>query len=71
MVHRRSPLTPEGRRRLVALVIEDRWSQRRAAERFQVSPATASKWVNRHRADLREALRQRISPGRHLRDLPS
>ncbi|WP_188503897.1 helix-turn-helix domain-containing protein, partial [Nesterenkonia alkaliphila] len=50
MVHRRSPLTPEGRRRIVALVIEDGWSQRRVAERFQVSPATVSKWVNRHRA---------------------
>ena len=48
MVHRRSPLTPEGRRRIVALVIEDGWSQRRVAERFQVSPATVSKWVNRH-----------------------
>ena len=50
MVHRRSPLTPEGRRRLVALVIEEGWSQRRVAERFQVSPATVSKWVNRHRS---------------------
>ena len=49
MVHRRSPLTPEGRRRIVALVIEDGWSQRRVAERFQVSPATVSKWVKRHR----------------------
>ncbi|AXR74263.1 transposase [Auritidibacter sp. NML130574] len=49
MVHRRSPLTPEGRRRIVALVIEDGWSQRRVAERFQVCPAAVSKWVKRHR----------------------
>ncbi|WHS34730.1 IS481 family transposase [Auritidibacter ignavus] len=50
MVHRRSPLTPEGRRRIVALVIDQGWPQRRVAERFQVSAATVSKWVTRHRA---------------------
>lgn len=49
MVHRRSPLTPEGRRRLVVLVIDHGWSQRRVAERFQVSSATVWKWVSRHR----------------------
>lgn len=50
MTHRNAPLTIEGRRRLVALVIDDGWSQRRVAERFQVSPATVSRWVHRHRA---------------------
>lgn len=50
MTHANAPLTPEGRRRLAVLIVEDRWSVRRAAERFQVSPATASKWARRYRA---------------------
>jgi len=31
------PLTPEGRLKLVQLVIRDGWTQARAAERFQIS----------------------------------
>ena len=50
MTHANAPLTPEGRRRLAALIIESGWSVRRAAERFQVSPSTASKWAARSRA---------------------
>lgn len=49
MVHANAPLTPEGRRRLAALIVHDGWNIRRAAERFQVSPATASKWAKRYR----------------------
>ncbi|MGC0252178.1 IS481 family transposase [Pseudactinotalea sp. Z1748] len=49
MTHRNAPLTPEGRARMVALVVEAGWSQRRVGERFQVSPATVSRWVARHR----------------------
>lgn len=45
-----APLTPEGRRRLAVLIVEDGWTIRRAAERLQVSPATASKWAKRYRA---------------------
>lgn len=52
MTHANAPRTPEGRRRLVALVVEHGWPLRRAADRFQCSPATVSKWVRRHRADL-------------------
>ena len=44
MTHANAPLTPEGRRRLARLVVEDGWPVRRAAKRFQVSPATASPW---------------------------
>src|SRR5699024_2325718 len=44
--------TPEGRRRLAVLIVEDRWPLRRAAERFQCSPATAKRWAGRYRAGL-------------------
>lgn len=43
MTHANAPLTPEGRRRLAGLVVEEGWPVRRVAERFQVSPATASR----------------------------
>ncbi|WP_344330272.1 IS481 family transposase [Aeromicrobium halocynthiae] len=49
MTHANAPLTPEGRRRLAVLIVEQGWPVRRAAERFQVSPATASKWARRYR----------------------
>ena len=49
MTHANAPLTPEGRRRLAVAVVEKRWTVQRAAERFQVSPATVSKWANRYR----------------------
>ncbi|WP_426623129.1 IS481 family transposase [Leifsonia sp. McL0607] len=52
MTHANAPLTPEGRRRLVELVLERGWSLRRVAERFQCSPATAKRWVDRARAGL-------------------
>jgi Transposase and inactivated derivatives len=55
-------LTPEGRRRLAVLVVDGRWSLRRAAERFQCSPATAKRWVDRYRAGL--ALTDRSSKPR-------
>lgn len=50
MTHANAPLTPEGRRRLSVLVVEEGWSLRRAAERFQCSPATVKRWVDRYRA---------------------
>ncbi|KQV08202.1 hypothetical protein ASC63_13845, partial [Leifsonia sp. Root112D2] len=50
VTHPNAPLTPEGRRKLVGLVIEDGWAQSRVAERLQVSRATVSKWVRRYRA---------------------
>jgi transposase InsO family protein len=62
-------LTPEGRRRLAVLVVDKRWPLRRAAERFQCSPATAKKWADRYRAGL--ALTDHSSrPHRSPRRLP-
>lgn len=52
MTHANAPLTPEGRRRLAVLVVDKRWPLRRAAERFQCSPATAKRWADRYRAGL-------------------
>lgn len=49
MSHANAPLTPIGRKRLAALIVDEGWTIRRAAERFQVSPATASKWASRYR----------------------
>lgn len=52
MSHANAPLTPEGRRRLASLIVDHGWSLRRAAERFQCSPATAKRWVDRYRSGL-------------------
>jgi transposase InsO family protein len=47
--HANAPLSPTGRLRLARCVVDDRWSYRRAAERFQVSPTTAKRWADRYR----------------------
>lgn len=52
MTHANAPLTPVGRIKLARLVVDHGWTVRRAAERFQVSPTTAAKWVGRYRAGL-------------------
>jgi len=52
MTHAKAPLTPVGRAALARLIVVDGWAVRRAAERYQVSPATASKWAARWRAGL-------------------
>jgi len=50
VTHANAPFTSEGRLRLARLIVEDGWPIRRAAERFQCSPATASKWAARYRS---------------------
>ena len=50
VTHANADLTPKARGKLARLVIEQDWTLRRAAERFQCSPATAKKWVGRYRA---------------------
>ncbi|HEX4444811.1 MAG TPA: IS481 family transposase [Galbitalea sp.] len=52
MTHVNAPFAPEGRLRLARLIVDQGWSARRAAERFQCSPATASKWAARYRSGL-------------------
>ena len=49
MPHANAPLTERGRLRLARCIVEDRWPVARAAERFQVSRATATRWAERYR----------------------
>lgn len=67
MTHANAPFTPAGRERLARLIVEDGWPIRRAAERFQCSPATAAKWAARYRSGLPmtdRSSRPRTSPTR-------
>jgi transposase InsO family protein len=50
--HANALLTPRSRLNLAVLVVDQGWSIRRVAERFQCSPATASKWASRYRQGL-------------------
>lgn len=49
MSHPNATLTPKGRTLLARCIVEDGWSLRRAAERFQVSTGTANRWATRYR----------------------
>jgi transposase-like protein len=45
--HPNAPLTPEGRRRMVSLVLDGGWTIEATAERFQVDAKTVRKWRDR------------------------
>ena len=49
MSHANALLTPRGRLQLARCVVDQGWPLRRAAERFQTSPTTASRWATRYR----------------------
>jgi transposase-like protein len=49
MVHADAPLSELGRLRLARCIVEDGWSVARAAERFQVTRTTATRWAARYR----------------------
>ena len=49
MPHRNAPLTELGRLRLAQCIVDDGWPIARAAERFQVSRPTATRWAQRYR----------------------
>ena len=51
MVHRNAPLSETGRLRLARCIVDEGWTLRRAAERFQVSVSTASRWAGRYRLE--------------------
>ncbi|MGV0655516.1 IS481 family transposase [Mycolicibacterium thermoresistibile] len=61
MVHRNAPLSETGRLRLARCVVEQGWSLRRAAERFQVSVTTAARWANRYREEGQAGMADRSS----------
>jgi transposase InsO family protein len=52
VTHANALLTPKGRLRLAKTVVDEGWTLARAAERHQVSRATAKKWADRYRAGL-------------------
>ena len=67
--HPNAVLTPEGRRRMVACVLDRGWTVEATAERFQVDPKTVRKWRDRKLAEGEAGLvdrssRPRRSPNR-------
>ena len=65
MPHANAPLTERGRLRLARAVVEDGWSLRRAAERFQVSHNTAARWSGRYREHGPAGMADRSSRPHH------
>jgi transposase len=65
MTHPNAPLSETGRLRLARCVVEDGWPLRRAAERFQVAPATAWRWADRYRRLGAAGMRDRSSKPHH------
>lgn len=70
--HRNAPLSETGRLRLARCVVEDGWSLRRAAERFQVAVTTAARWASRYRELGESGMADRSSrPHRSPRQTPT
>ena len=65
MTHRNAFLTPRGRLALAQCVVDDKWTLRRAGERFNCSAATAQKWADRYRAGGEAAMEDRSSRPHH------
>lgn len=61
MSHPNAFLAPKGRLQLARCVVDDGWSLRRAAERFQVSVPTAARWAGRYRALGADGMEDRSS----------
>lgn len=59
--HPNAVLTPNGRRRMVACVLERGWSVEVTAERFQVDAKTVRKWRDRFVAEGNAGLKDRSS----------
>jgi transposase InsO family protein len=59
--HKNAPLTPKGREAMVRSVIEGGLSRAEAARRFNTTPKTVAKWVERFRAEGVQGLRDRSS----------
>jgi transposase InsO family protein len=59
--HKNAPLTPKGREQMVRSVVEGGLSKAAAACRFNTTPKTVSKWVDRFRTEGVEGLRDRSS----------
>lgn len=66
MQHRNAPLTPNGRRRLVALVEEEDLTFEAAAAASNVAKSTAHTWVSRWREASEEQRRDPELPSGSL-----
>jgi transposase InsO family protein len=72
MPHRNALLTERGRLALARCVVDEKWPLRRAADRFQVSHATAARWAGRYRELGEAGMTDRPSrPHRSPRRTPS
>jgi transposase InsO family protein len=70
--HANAPLSPTGRLRLARCIVDDGWSLRRAAERFQVAVPTAQRWAQRYREQGEAGMADRSSrPRRSPRRTPT
>lgn len=65
MSHANATLTPAGRLRLAQLVVDNRWSYARAAERFSVSVTTVRRWADRYRELGKDGMVDRSSRPHH------
>ena len=63
--HPNAVLTPTGRARMVACVIEHGWSIEQTAERFQIDAKTVRKWRDRYLAEGGNGLLDRSSRPHH------
>jgi hypothetical protein len=63
--HSNAALTPRARLRLARLIVEDKWSPARAAERYDVSWKTAAKWADRYRTEGPAGMGDRSSRPHH------
>src|SRR5437016_13810985 len=59
--HKNAPLTPKGREAMVRSVIEEGLTKAVAAVRFNTTPKTVAKWVERFHAEGMDGLRDRSS----------
>ncbi len=59
--HPNAPLTPEGRRRMVACVLDQGWTIEATADRFQVDAKTVRRWRDRYLAEGDAGLQDRSS----------
>ena len=59
--HKNAPLTPKGREMMVRAVVDEGLSKAAAARRFNTTPKTVGKWIERFEAEGLEGLRDRSS----------
>jgi transposase InsO family protein len=59
--HSNAALTPRARLKLARLIVDEKWSPARAAERYDVSWRTAAKWADRYRTEGSTAMNDRSS----------